>query len=694
MTYAFLVLLAAALPAMFGLTHAEPGGEDMAAWAHHVVLHVVERSDVDARRFPVSFELDAATLAADGRMQPDGADLRITVGGEQVPLQTESLSEGRMLVTFQVGVDAGKARHDIVLHYGNPEASAPKYDGSWGRIEPGKDGFENELLHVSYGLKTGTFGQTWGCQDAFVIKAHQEDQFGGEAIPESWAKSRSDVTYWEPDTEVAPTFEVEVDGPIYKRVRFHAEEKMVEGRHLVTDLSQRVTFYRGCPFIKEEFENIRGAVVDTAVPGGMRKRADGERNFGYVAFNFDPSSITWEGIGEDKETRGGFTADKERAETDPRYRYMPDHVFADHLIIGVVNLHNGRGIGTCAAPVQTAYFVDWRAERAGYSLWPDKTGRLTRYLYYVEDGPEEVIARGKLLAQPPKVSLIEAEVFRAPNVWRKLAGGPDDWGEIRTGADGAGQWGVVLENDLIRVHYGCGITNNQLQTYIRGFVVKSLGESQGHWLDSAAHRTSLRDVQLVRDDAEAKTVRLTWSTVRFDGPAVSEVSIFPGSRVVRIDYLQAGFPHICDLGTPGGSREGGQYAIYGAEEWQKARQAMDEPELRNHANEHHRLTDDLHPIYPFPLRDKPWGPSPMDYHGWYILGVYDGDGGRGFARVVPADVMTYIKLLWGKGLEFFPHWRSEWRPYTSYLFAVTGGREDVIRTGMRIVDDWPHPALP
>jgi len=658
----------------------------MENWQHHALVRVVERSGVDARQFPVSFTLDAAVLSAEGKMQPDGADLRITVGGEEVPLQTEALDNGQMLVTFQVDLEAGQARHDVVLHYGNADAAAPRYDTSWGNIAPGNDGFENELLRVSYGLKTGTFGQIWGCQNAFVIKACDEDQFGGDAIPESWAKSRNDVTYWEPDTDVAPTFEVEVDGPVYKRVRFFAPEKMIEGKHRFTDLSQRVTFYRGCPFIKEEFENIMGAVVDTAVPGGMRKRTDGQRNFDFVAHGYDSSLITWEGRGEDKDTRGGFTASRERAETDPRYRYLGDHAYNDHLIMGVVNVHNGRGIGTCAAPVQTAFFVDWHAERAGYSLWPDRTGRMTRHLYYVENGAEEVIERGKLLAKPPEATLIEADVYNTPNVWRTLAGGPDDWGQIRAGADGAGQWGVVLENGVIRVHYACGVTSEQLQSYIREFTIKAVDESQGHWLDSAAYRTSLQDVRLVRDDADAKTVRMTWGTTKFDGPAISEVTIFPDSPVLRIDYIDAGFPHICDLGKPGGLNAAGQYAIYGAEEWQKVRRAIEAPELRNHPNEHHRLTDDLYPIYPFPLRDAPWGPSPMDYKGWYILGVYDEETGRGFGRVVPADVMTYIKLLWGKGLEFFPHWRTEWKPYTAYLFAVTAGERDILTTGRRIVD--------
>ena len=38
--------------------------------------------------------------------------------------------------------------------------------------------------------------------DLFAIKKYDEDQFGGARIPDSWAKSRNDVTYWEPDESV------------------------------------------------------------------------------------------------------------------------------------------------------------------------------------------------------------------------------------------------------------------------------------------------------------------------------------------------------------------------------------------------------------------------------------------------------------------------------------------------------------
>jgi hypothetical protein len=121
------------------------------------------------------------------------------------------------------------------------------------------------------------------------------------------------------------------------------------------------------------------------------------------------------------------------------------------------------------------------------------------------------------------------------------------------------------------------------------------------------------------------------------------------------------------------------------------RRTLDDDGLRNHPDEHHRLTDGLYPIYPNPPLDKGWGPTPMDYTGWYVLDVYNPENGRGPGRVVPADVTTYIKLLWERGMGFFPHWRVPRRPDTADLFAVEGVREEILTLGKSIADRAPSP---
>ena len=382
-------------------------------WHSRKRIRVSERAGRGAEQFPVAFDLNTEHQVRAGRMRADGADVRIVQCDQEIPFQMEGMNTACTRVTFQVDIGPGETREDVFLMYGNPDVEAPDYDTEWGSIRATCDGFENEMLRVSYGLKQGTFGHMWGCQNAFVIKQYDEDQFGGTRISDSWAKSRNDVTYWEPNPETGPTFEVEVDGPVYKRVQFSADEKIIQHhpgdqKRRVTDLVQRVTFYRGCPFIKEEFEHIPCGTTTTAVPGGMRLRdSDGTRHFNFVAAHFDSERITWNGIGEDKETRGGWTADRRRAEEDPRYRYLEDYTCCGFLILGVVNLENGRGIGTCANNLQTAFFVDWNHERAGFSLWPRSPGNMTSYLYFVETGHEAVINLGKCLANPPEVTLLD-----------------------------------------------------------------------------------------------------------------------------------------------------------------------------------------------------------------------------------------------------------------------------------------------
>jgi len=689
-------LLAAASCLLAGCqSFSTPGSFDPAAWKHHERLRVIERAKASVRGFPVSFELDVAELVDAGKCRPDLGDLRITIAGKEVPVQVEKLDGGKASVTFQIDLARQQSREDVCMHYGNPWATMPDYDGRWGTISKDRNAFENELLRVSYGLKTSTFRKMWGCQKEFTIKWYDEDQFGGDKIPDSWAKSRNDVTYWQPVPKGGPRFEIEVDGPIYKRVRFFSPERTIihhPGAKPITakDVSQRVTFYRGCPFIKEQLHGLKTGTTTTAVPGGMRLRSKGQRNFDFAAYNLKPEEITWEGRGQDTETRGGFTSEKKRAEDDPRYRWMGDHSYNDHLIMGVFNMRNGRGVGSCATDVRTAFFVDWSHERAGFSIWP-KAGSMTRYLYYVETGRTEVISRGKLLAAPPTVVRMD----------RPVSATTDDWGSIKVFEDSAGGLHVTLENSKVRVLYETFVPQDT-QTYIRRFELKEHGhQSQGYWLDAAAHRRGLRCAEIVRDDSQAKTVRMVWNgsdrSPSMRGPAISEVTIYPESMILRIDVLQSAFAHVCDIGTPGGAGRrapGPQFSIYGAAEWQQARKAIEDTQLRDHPNEHHRLTDDLHPIYPFPLMDRTWPADPMSYKGWYILATYDPESGRGYGRVVPAKAITYMKLLAfpanpGFGFELFPHWQETGRnrkPYTTYLFAETGGADKIIAKGKLIAD--------
>ncbi len=275
------------------------------------------------------------------------------------------------------------------------------------------------------------------------------------------------------------------------------------------------------------------------------------------------------------------------------------------------------------------------------------------------------------------------------------------WGRIAAGKDAENRWEASLENQQIQVRYGFKLSGKSEEGMITHFIHKNFPDENaaGHLLDAAAHRGLITEAKILTDRSEIKTLQVTWQPTpamkdRHPGPAVSEVSIFPNSRFLRIDYKSYCFPHVCDIGAPGGldcpttnDSCGGQYVFYGQEAWQKIRLSISADSLRNHPNPHHRVSDDLFPLYPNPVIDQGWSDqNPMSYRGWYIMGVYSKENKRGFGRVFPVDAVPYLKLLWNKGFELFPRWRSAPRPHREYLFFVLNGEQDILSLGKELAD--------
>lgn len=279
------------------------------------------------------------------------------------------------------------------------------------------------------------------------------------------------------------------------------------------------------------------------------------------------------------------------------------------------------------------------------------------------------------------------------------------WGKIDISKDAMGHAVVTLENSQLFLEYGYRVVENRGEGMVRKFYLKKQpDENIPHMFEGAAHRGEIQKAEIIDNGSQKKTVRIEWvaqvgTIEKYSHPAVTEISIFPDSRYFQLDYKSFCYPHICDIGHPGGlvfkraadTISQGQYVIYGAEEWQKKRMDMDAADLRKHENPHHQLTNDLYPCYPNPLIDKGWvavEENPLSYRGWYILGVYNKENGRGFGRLVPVDVVPVIKLLWGKGFELFPFWNEGGvtKPFTSFVFVVNHGAEDILTTGKNIID--------
>lgn len=280
----------------------------------------------------------------------------------------------------------------------------------------------------------------------------------------------------------------------------------------------------------------------------------------------------------------------------------------------------------------------------------------------------------------------------------------NDWGAAKITRDADGHIQVVMENRRLLLEYGYREIEGTGEGLMKKFFLKEFSsENIPHTFEGAAHRGMIQNAKILVNRPAVKKVRIEWAPQagikqKYDRPAVTEVSIFPNQNFVKLDYKTFCYPHICDIGHPGGipfktasdTTARGEYVIYGARKWQQLRAQINAPELWQHENPHHRLTDDLFPCYPNPLIDHNWvrTENPLSYRGWYILGVYNPANGRGFGRVIPADIVPVIKLLWGKGFELFPFWNQDGitEPFTSYVFISTNGADGILKLGKSLVD--------
>ena len=244
----------------------------------------------------------------------------------------------------------------------------------------------------------------------------------------------------------------------------------------------------------------------------------------------------------------------------------------------------------------------------------------------------------------------------------------DTWGSVRVSKDKQGGWNVYFDNSEIFVHYGTG---NNSEGYIKDFNVKAKNANlHGNIIDAAAHRSRITNARIINNSSIKKTVRVTWiGNELFPYPAVSDISIFPDSKYLRIDYIECAFAHIAEWGYG----EWGTYKIYGYD-------IADPPlyekcfywENSNYGCEGEYVN----------WKGIEGDPSSLLYKGWFILGVYDSKG-VGYGRVLKGEDIHTIKLLSKTGFEIF----IKNLPTTSYLFTVTQGADEVISIGKMLVDN-------
>jgi hypothetical protein len=263
----------------------------------------------------------------------------------------------------------------------------------------------------------------------------------------------------------------------------------------------------------------------------------------------------------------------------------------------------------------------------------------------------------------------------------------DPWGVVKaTLGDGPeGDGTILLENRALRVRYAAKRFHDGNKDHvITEFLVKKTGgqlavgdQLDGIWMNADEGRGRMTSARVTFDGPDRKTLRVEWD----GGKVVQEFTIWPNQPIVGINYIKYGV-NIVDMVNSVDALE-----VYGAKAWQEARAKVTDETLLNIPNPHHRLTRDLYPRYPFPLlAGKDWEklePRELTYHGHLILGAYKQETGLGFGRVFPVQDADYVKLL-NMGFEVFANWQQPHREFTGYLYAVTGGPNELMAVGKTI----------
>lgn len=260
-----------------------------------------------------------------------------------------------------------------------------------------------------------------------------------------------------------------------------------------------------------------------------------------------------------------------------------------------------------------------------------------------------------------------------------------DWCSVNIDNDAVP--GVEIVTPTLRLRYGIvdfpdGAVNEvivDLEDRSSG-IRHSVRQIDGVWKGYGDGRGTRSAAAITDETSSELTVHLEWS----DGAIAEDVTVYRHVPAVRFRYLRYGVNVVDILGPAGAER--GTYVAHGAEQWQAQRMANRSSVLREDPNEHNRLTDDLFPTYPNPLYRSTWGPAALDYHGWMIVGLCDDETGAGVGRLMPTETIDVLKLLKGRGFEFFPCFGRDHHAYAGYLFLSTGGGEALLEAGRALAD--------
>jgi hypothetical protein len=252
---------------------------------------------------------------------------------------------------------------------------------------------------------------------------------------------------------------------------------------------------------------------------------------------------------------------------------------------------------------------------------------------------------------------------------------------------------LVMENSEIYVRFEryVDLFDSSEQFSIRQFRLKKHGNADQAgpgYLDAGYHRGALTNAQIIYNGPDRKTVRLEWTSktnnpnLPPNQPFVSEISIYPNGKFLKIDYVNVAWAVvIVDLGRPGGTATG-QNVAYGAAGWNRGYVAHPESYFSV-------LTEETY-------NDPPDGGS-LNYKNNFVIGVYNPANNQGLGRTFPIqkaggseNITRSIKFLANAdarhGFEVTPP--EPWKAvsFTSFLYAVTGGPNEIVNVGKTLID--------
>ena len=228
----------------------------------------------------------------------------------------------------------------------------------------------------------------------------------------------------------------------------------------------------------------------------------------------------------------------------------------------------------------------------------------------------------------------------------------NNWGSVTVSKDEYERWVTIMENSALRCRYNWKPINADKggESFITELLIKSIDQNQAAAsidtgrgrIDACAGRYQMTEAAIVYDGADRKTVRLKWHHNDAKLTPTQEVMIFSDAPIIKIDYLTFGV-NIVDIANPGGG-ENPKYHFYGGDQWKR--------DYLLYPKGYYYPPSDTHVVRMTGMPGDE-GPGPLDYHGHFIMCVFNAKTGAGYGWLSPVEAITIIKLLSNRVLSFF-----------------------------------------